>query len=34
MLSRPVINTSKILKYNPLAHEIYVEQYASDDDFK
>jgi hypothetical protein len=34
MLSRPVINASKILRYNPLAHEIYAEQYARDDDFK
>jgi hypothetical protein len=34
MLSRPVINASTILKYNSLAHESYVEQYARDDDFK
>jgi hypothetical protein len=34
MLSRPVINASTILRYNPLAHEIYVERYAKDDDFK
>jgi hypothetical protein len=34
MLSRPVINASVILRYNPLSHEMYVEQYAKDDDFK
>jgi hypothetical protein len=34
MLLRPVIIASKILRYNPLAHEIYAEQYARDDDFK
>jgi hypothetical protein len=34
MLSRPMINASKILRYNTLAHESYVEQYAKDDDFK
>jgi hypothetical protein len=34
MLSRPVINASTMLRYNPLAHESYVEQYAKDDDFK
>ena len=34
MLSRLVINASKILRYNPLAHEIYVEQYNKDDYFK
>jgi hypothetical protein len=34
MLSRPMINASTILRYNPLAHESYVEQYAKDDDFK
>jgi hypothetical protein len=28
MLSRPIINASTILRYNPLAHEIYAEQYA------
>ena len=33
ILSRPVINASTILRYNPLAHEIYVEKYARDDDF-
>ena len=34
MLSKPVINASIILRYNPLAHESYVEEYARDDDFK
>jgi hypothetical protein len=34
MLSRPMINDSTVLRYNPLAHEIYVEQYKRDDDFK
>jgi hypothetical protein len=34
MLLRPVINASTILMYNPLAHEIYVEQYSRSDDFK
>jgi hypothetical protein len=34
MLSRLIINTYKILRYNPLAHERYVEQYDRDDDFK
>jgi hypothetical protein len=34
MLSRIVINASTILMYNPLAHEIYVEKYARDDNFK
>jgi hypothetical protein len=34
MLSRPFINASVILRYNPLAHESYVEQYAKDEDFK
>jgi hypothetical protein len=33
-LSRPVITASTILKYNPLAHKIYVEKYDKDDDFK
>jgi hypothetical protein len=34
MLSRPLITTSTILRYNPLAHEIYAEQYAKDNYFK
>jgi hypothetical protein len=34
MLSRLVINASKILKHNYLNHESYVEQYARDDDLK
>ena len=29
-----MINASTILRYNPLAHESYAEQYAKDDDFK
>ena len=29
-----MITASKILRYNPLAHESYVEQYSKDDDFK
>ena len=33
-LSILVINASIILRYNPLAHESYVEQYAKDDDFR
>jgi hypothetical protein len=34
MLSRVVINASTLLRYNPLSHESYVEQYTRDDDFK
>jgi hypothetical protein len=34
MLSRPVINASIVLMYDPLAHESYVQQYARDADFK
>jgi hypothetical protein len=34
MLSRPMINASTIPRYNPLAHESYVEKYAKYDDFK
>jgi hypothetical protein len=34
MLSRPLINESIILRYNPLAHESYAEQYAKENDFK
>jgi hypothetical protein len=34
MFLRPVINASKILRYNPLAHESYAEQYAKDDYFR
>ena len=34
MLSRLVIIASTILRYNPLAHESYVKQYAKDEDFK
>jgi hypothetical protein len=34
MLSRPMINASTILSYNPLYHEMYVEKYAKDEYFK
>ena len=34
MLSRPMINASTILRYNPLAHESYAKQHAKDDVFK
>lgn len=34
MLSRPIINTSTILKHNSITHETYIEQYAQDIDFK
>jgi hypothetical protein len=34
MLSIPVINASTILRYNPLAHESYAEQYDKDGYFK
>ena len=34
MLSRPIINASTILRYNPLECGIYAKQYARDDDFK
>ena len=34
MLSRPIINSSTILKHNSVIHEIYIEQYAQDIDFK
>ncbi len=34
MLSRPIINESVILKHNSIMHEIYIEQYAQDEDFK
>jgi hypothetical protein len=29
-----MIIASRIPRYNPLAHESYVEQYTRDDDFK
>ena len=34
MLSRPPIIASIVLKNASLSHEIYIEQYATDDDFK
>jgi hypothetical protein len=34
MLSRPPIVASIILKDTSLSHDIYVEQYANDEDFK
>ena len=34
MLSRPPIVASIILKNTSLSHDIYVEQYAIDEDFK
>ena len=34
MLSRRVINASKILKHNYLSHDRYLEQYARDEYFK
>jgi hypothetical protein len=34
MLSRPIISALVILKYSPIMHESYVEQYALDTDFK
>jgi hypothetical protein len=34
MLSILVTNAPTILRYNPLSHESYAEQYVWDDDFK
>jgi len=34
MLWRPVVTALTIIRYNPLANEIYTEQYAKDDNFK
>jgi hypothetical protein len=34
MISRPIVSPSFILKHNSIMHEIYVEQYALDIDFK
>jgi len=34
MLSRPIVSASIILKHNSTMHEIYIERYAQDDDFK
>lgn len=33
ILSRPIINTSTILKHNSITHESFIEQYAQDEDF-
>jgi hypothetical protein len=34
MISRPLIVSSIVLKNTSLYHDIYVEQYAIDEDFK
>ena len=34
MLSRPIISASIFLNNDFIVHESYIEQYASDDDFK
>lgn len=34
MISRPIINSSIILKHNFVLHEIYIEKYAYDNDFQ
>ena len=34
VLSRPIVNSSIILKYNYVLHEIYIEQYAYDNDLQ
>ena len=34
MLSRPIISASILLKNDSIVHERYIEQYASDEDFK
>jgi hypothetical protein len=34
MLSRPPISASIVLKNVSLAHDIYIEQYVNDEDFK
>ena len=34
MLSRPIISASILLKNDSIVHESYIEQYASDEDFK
>ena len=33
MLSRPIVNSTAILKHNYVLHESYIEQYANDSDF-
>jgi len=34
MLSRPIISAATLLKHNFVFHEIYIEQYALDNDFQ
>ena len=34
MLSRPIVNSSIILKHNSVIHESYIKQYAYDNDFQ
>ena len=34
MLSRPIIGAVTLLKNDSIVHDSYIEQYASDDDFK
>ena len=34
MLSRPIVNSSIILKNNYVLHESYIEKYAYDNTFK
>ena len=34
MISRPIVNSSVILKHNSILHESYIEQYANDSDFQ
>ena len=34
MLSMPIISASNLLKHNYVLHEIYVEQYAFDNEFQ
>ena len=34
ILSRPIINSTIILKHNSIMHESYTEQYANDSDFQ
>jgi len=34
MISRPILNSSIILKHNYVLHESYIEQYAYDNEFQ
>ena len=34
MLSRPIVNSSIILKHKSVLHESYIEQYAYDNEFR